>query len=177
MYANCLEKSFRVCSFSLLAVILFILASNASLLGSGMMAPTSMEIVFVVSVCFLQPLLSILLVLADKSSRLGISMSSMLPWLLRAGFLLVFPFWWVADRVPTVSLLDLVFLGYIASSVLVLCFVFGWCRARLFDVFAAFLSQALLLLRSPRGFGRLFASNSIYLLIGFCASAPAFFRL
>ena len=169
-----LKSLFEYVPFSLLAVILFILASNASLLGSGMMAPTSMEIVCVVSVCFLQPLLSILLVLADKSSRLGISdVINVAPWLLRAGFLLVFPFWWVADRVPTVSLLDLVFLGYIASSVLVLCFVFGWCRARLFDVFAAFLSQALLLLRSPRGFGRLFASNSIYLLIGFCASAPA----
>ena len=64
------------------------------------------------------------------------------------------------------------FSSYIASSFLVLCVVFVWCRACLFDVFVAFLSQALLLLRSPSGFSKLFASNFIYLLIGFCASAP-----
>ena len=64
------------------------------------------------------------------------------------------------------------FSNYIASSFLVLCVVFVWCRACLFDVFVAVLSQALLLLRSPSGFSKLFASNFIYLLIGFCASAP-----
>lgn len=169
-----LKCLFEYVPFSLLAVVLFILASNASLLGSGMMAPTSMEIIFVVSVCFFQPLLSIFLVLADKSSRLSVSdFINVAPWLLRSCFLLVFPFWWVAERFPMVSSLDLVFLSYVASSFLTLCFVFCWFRARFFDVFVAFMSQALLFLRTPHGFGNLFVSNVIYLLIGFCASAPA----
>ena len=169
-----LKNLFEYVPFSLLAVLLFVLTSNASLFGSGMMTPTSMETFFVASVCLLQPLLSILLVLADKTNRLGISdFINVVPWLLRSSFLLVFPFLWVTIRFPVFSTLDLVFLSYIASSFLILCIVFIWCRAQFFDIFAAFLSQAVMLFRSPHAFCKLFASNFIYLLIGFCASAPA----
>lgn len=169
-----LKSVFEYVPFFLLTAVLFVLASNASLLGSGMLAPTSIEIIFVVSVCLLQPLLSIFIVLADKSNCLGISdFINVAPWLLRSCFLLAFPFWWVAVRFPMISSLDMVFFSYISSSFVVLCVVFVCCRARFLNVLAAFLSQALLLLRSPHGFGRLFASNFTYLLTGFCASAPA----
>ena len=168
-----LKSLFEFVPFSLLVVVLFLLSAHASLLGVGMMAPTFVEILFVAFLCFLQPMLSILLVLADKTNRVSVSdFINVAPWLLRSCFLLTFPFWSVASRFPMVTSLDLVFSCYLVSSFLVLCVVLAWCRARFFDVFVAFLSHALLFLRSPYRFGKLFASNFIYLLVGFCASAP-----
>ncbi len=68
-----LKSLFEYMPFSFLAVLIFILATKASLFGSDMMTPTLIEIFFVISVCLLQPLLSTLLVLADKSNCIGVS--------------------------------------------------------------------------------------------------------
>ena len=168
-----LKSLFEYLPFSLLAVFLFVFLANASLFGLGYATPNLMEIFFVVSVCLLQPLLSTLQVLADKSSRAGISdFINVAPWFFRSCLLLFLPILLGAFRSSLYLSLDLVFLIYISSSFLVLCIVFLLCRARLFDIIAALLSQSFLLFRSPRAFSKLFAGNFIYLMIGFCASAP-----
>jgi len=168
-----LKSIFEYVPFSILVVFLFVCCVNTSFLGLGVVQPTIIELLFVVSICILQPLMSTLLVLADKANRPGISdVIGVAPWFLRSLFLCLFPFSWFGIQVPFLSSLDLVFFFYFLSLCLVLCAVFLYCGGQFRFAFSAFFGQFVLILSAPISFLKLFATNFVYLSSGFFGSAP-----
>lgn len=168
-----LKNIFEYVPFSFLVVFLFFCCSKVSFLGLGVVEPSTIEFFFVFSICFLQPLMSTLLVLADKANRPGISdVIGVAPWLLRSLLLYLFPFSWFGVQFPFISSLELVFFFYILSLCLVLCAVFIYCGGQFRCAFSAFCAQLILILSAPSSFLELFATNFVYLSSGFSSSAP-----
>ena len=163
-----LKSIFEYVPFSFLVVFLFICCANSTFYGLGAFHPSIIELLFVVSICFLQPLMSTLLVLADKANRPGISdVIGVAPWFLRSLLLCLFPFSWFGVQVPFLSTLDIVFFFYFLSLFLVLCAVFIYCGCQFRFFIQAFCGQIILILSAPITFVKLFPTNFIHLSSGF----------
>jgi hypothetical protein len=127
---------------------------------------------FIVLTAFLQPLLSINLVLADRDKKTTISNVILVgPWLFRSILLVVVPFLLNIYNQYTISV-EYVMLSYLISGILVIIYSFRLFSVRYSQVLGFLAHQALIAIGSPP---RIFMSiwrNKIYFLSSIMIMAP-----
>lgn len=127
---------------------------------------------FIVLTAFLQPLLSINLVLADRDKKTTISNIILVgPWFFRSILLIVVPFLINIYHQYDMSI-EYVMLSYLISGILVILYSFRLFSLRYSQVLDFLAHQALIAICSP---SRIFASiwrNKIYFLCSIMITAP-----